>query len=440
MAAVPRHNNSKGKSFMSQPKPWYAKLYVQVLIAIFVGILVGHFFPATGIELKPMGDAFIALIKMMIAPIVFCNVVHGIASMGDMKKLGRVGFKTLVYFEVVSTLAMVIGVIAAVTIQPGAGFNLDPSTLDPSGVPDVSSRGADGGFAMFLFNMIPDTFIGAFTHGDVLPVLVIAILSGFAISQMKGAARERLTSALGDATKFFFGIIRIVSRAAPLGALGAIAFTVGAYGAVSLWNLVELIFTFYLTAAVFVALVLGLVARMAGFSIFRFMAYIKEEIFIVLGTSSSETVMPQMMQKLESMGARKSTVGLVFPTGYSFNTDGSNIYITLAALFLAQATNTHMSPTDILGLLLFAMVTSKGASGVSGTAFVTLAVTLTVFPAIPIQSLAILLGIDKFMSECRALTNIIGNGVATLVVSRWENELDAKTLQSNLLRADTNGD
>jgi aerobic C4-dicarboxylate transport protein len=417
---------------MSQPKPWYAKLYAQVLIAIVIGVLVGHYFPSLGVDLKPLGDGFIALIKMMIAPIVFCNVVHGIASMGNMKKLGRVGLKTLVYFEVVSTLAMVIGVIAALVIRPGDGFNLDPSVLDPSAVPDVSQRGADGGFASFLFSMIPDTFVGAFTNGDVLPVLLIAILAGFAISQMKGALRDRLIGAVGDATKLFFGIIRIVSKAAPLGALGAIAFTVGAYGAVSLWNLVELILTFYLTAAVFILGVLGIVAHLAGFSILRFLAYIKDEIFIVLGTSSSETVMPQMMQKLENMGAPQSTVGLVFPTGYSFNTDGSNIYITLAALFLAQATNTHMSPADIVGLLLFAMVTSKGASGVSGTAFVTLAVTLTVFPAIPIQSLAILLGIDKFMSECRALTNIVGNGVATLVVSRWENELDAETLRENL--------
>jgi aerobic C4-dicarboxylate transport protein len=330
----------------------------------------------------------------------------------------------------------VVGVIAALVIRPGAGFNLDPSTLDPNGVPDISGRGADGGFAGFLMSIIPDSFVGAFTQGHVLPVLMIAILSGFAISQMKGELRDRLTKAVGDATQFFFGIIRIVSRAAPLGALGAIAFTVGAYGAVSLWNLVELIITFYVTAAVFIFCVLGLVAYFFGFSILRFLAYIKDEIFIVLGTSSSETVMPQMMEKLEKMGARKSTVGLVFPTGYSFNTDGSNIYITLAALFLAQATNTHMSPTDIVGLLLFAMFTSKGASGVSGTAFITLAVTLTVFPAIPIQSLAILLGIDKFMSECRALTNIIGNGVATLVVSRWENELDAETLRHNLLQSD----
>ena len=421
---------------MSKPKRWYSKLYAQVLIAILIGILLGHFFPTAGMDLKPLGDGFIALIKMMIGPIVFCNVVHGIASVGSMKKLGRVGLKTLVYFEVISTVAMVVGVIAALTIRPGDGFNLDPSTLDPNAVPDLAGRGADGGFAGFVMSIIPDTFVGAFTHGQVLPVLMIAILSGFAISQMKGELRDRLTKTVGDATQFFFGIIRIVSRAAPLGALGAIAFTVGAYGAVSLWNLVELIITFYLTAAVFIFGVLGLVAYFFGFSILRFLAFIKDEIFIVLGTSSSETVMPQMMQKLEKMGARKSTVGLVFPTGYSFNTDGSNIYITLAALFLAQATNTPMSPTDILGLLLFAMLTSKGASGISGTAFITLAVTLTIFPAIPIQSLAILLGIDKFMSECRALTNIIGNGVATLVVSRWENELDAETLRRNLLQAD----
>jgi len=422
---------------MSKPKRWYGKLYAQVLIAIFIGILVGHYYPNAGIALKPLGDAFISLIKMMIAPIVFCNVVHGIASIGSMKKLGRVGLKTLIYFEVISTVAMVVGVIAALVIRPGDGFNLDPSTLDPNAVPDVSGRGAGDGFAGFLMSIIPDTFVGAFTHGQVLPVLMIAILSGFAISQMKGELRERLTKTVGDATQFFFGIIRIVSRAAPLGALGAIAFTVGAYGAVSLWNLVELIITFYLTAAVFIFGVLGLVAYFFGFSILRFLSFIKDEIFIVLGTSSSETVMPQMMEKLEKMGARKSTVGLVFPTGYSFNTDGSNIYITLAALFLAQATNTHMSATDILGLLLFAMLTSKGASGVSGTAFITLAVTLTVFPAIPIQSLAILLGIDKFMSECRALTNIIGNGIATLVVSRWENELDAPTLRQNLLQTDS---
>jgi len=425
---------------MPDKKPWYKLLYVQVIVAMLIGILIGHFFPGTGIELKPLGDGFIALIQMMIAPIVFCNVVHGIASMGDMKKVGRVGVKTLVYFEIVSTIALIVGVTAALSIQPGAGFNLDPSTLDPSAVPDVSGRSAEAGLVSYLLAIIPDTFVGAFTTGQVLPVLLIAVFSGFAISQMKGELRSRMTDAIGDAGKLFFGIIRIVTKAAPFGALGAIAFTVGAYGAVSLWNLVELIMTFYLTAAIFIFIVLGVIARMAGFSIFRFLAYIKDEIFIVLGTSSSETVMPQMMAKLERMGATQSTVGLVFPTGYSFNTDGSNIYITLSALFLAQATNTHMSPTEITVLILFAMLTSKGAAGVSGTAFITLAVTLTVFPAIPIQALAVLLGIDKFMSECRALTNIIGNGVATLVVSRWEKELDAETLRSNLAQPYMPGD
>jgi aerobic C4-dicarboxylate transport protein len=417
---------------MSKRKPWYSLLYVQVLVAILIGVLIGHFFPDAGVKLKPLGDAFISLITMMIAPIVFCNVVHGIASMGDMKKVGRIGVKTLVYFEVASTLALIIGVTAAYVLHPGAGFNLDPSTLDPSAVPDVSGRSAEGGLIEFLLAMIPNTFVGAFTGGEVLPVLLIAIFSGFAISQMKPELRARITTVVGDANKLFFGVIRIVTKAAPLGALGAIAFTVGAYGAVSLWNLVELIMTFYITAAVFIFGVLGVIARLAGFSIFRYLAYIKDEILTVLGTSSSETVMPQMIQKLQRMGAAESTAGLVFPTGYSFNTDGSNIYIPLAALFLAQATNTHLSPTQVMGLVLFAMVTSKGAAGVSGTAFVTLAVTLTVFPAIPIQSLAILLGIDKFMSECRALTNIIGNGVATLVVSRWEKELDPETLRRNL--------
>lgn len=425
---------------MPDKKPWYKLLYVQVIVAMLIGILIGHFFPETGIELKPLGDGFIALIQMMIAPIVFCNVVHGIASMGDMKKVGRVGVKTLVYFEIVSTIALIVGVTAALVIQPGAGFNLDPSTLDPSGVPDVSGRSAEAGLVAYLLAIIPETFVGAFTMGQVLPVLLIAVFSGFAISQMKGDLRSRMTDAIGDAGKLFFGIIRIITKAAPVGALGAIAFTVGAYGAVSLWNLVELIMTFYLTAAIFIFIVLGVIARMAGFSIFRFLAYIKDEIFIVLGTSSSETVMPQMMAKLERMGATQSTVGLVFPTGYSFNTDGSNIYITLSALFLAQATNTHMSPAEITVLILFAMLTSKGAAGVSGTAFITLAVTLTVFPAIPIQALAVLLGIDKFMSECRALTNIIGNGVATLVVSRWEKELDAETLRSNLAQPYMTGD
>jgi aerobic C4-dicarboxylate transport protein len=417
---------------MSNNKPWYKLLYVQVIVAMLIGILIGHFYPATGIKLKPLGDGFIALITMMIAPIVFCNVVHGVASMGDMKKVGRIGVKTLVYFEIASTFALALGVIAAYVIHPGTGFNLDPTTLDPGAVPDVSGRSVEQGLIGFVLAIIPETFVGAFTLGQVLPVLLIAILSGFAISQMKDDLRARMTNAIGDAGKLFFGVIRIVTKAAPLGALGAIGFTVGAYGAVSLWNLVELILTFYLTAGVFVVVVLGIIARMAGFSIFRYLAYIKDEIFTVLGTSSSETVMPQMMQKLERMGAARSTVGLVFPTGYSFNTDGSNIYITLAALFLAQATNTHLSFGEVTGLILFAMMTSKGAAGVSGTAFVTLAVTLTVFPAIPIQALAILLGIDKFMSECRALTNIIGNGVATLVVSRWEKELDAETLRRNL--------
>jgi len=416
---------------MAKQKAWYGQLYVQVIIAIILGVIIGHYWPEFGKDLKPLGDAFIALIKMMIGPIVFCNVAYGIASMGDMKKLGRVGVKTLVYFEVVSTIALAVGIVAALTLRPGDGFNVDPATLDPRGLPDVSNAHGEG-LGGFLMSMIPETFVGAFTHGGVLPVLVIAVLSGFAITRMKGETREKITGAIGYSAKLFFGVIALISKAAPIGALGAIAFTVGAYGAGSLVNLLELIFTFYLTALIFIVVILGLIAAAAGFSIFRFLFFIKDEILIVLGTSSSETVLPAMMQKLERLGAAKSTVGLVFPTGYSFNTDGANIYITLSALFLAQATNTELSFGEMMALLLFAMVTSKGGAGVSGTAFVTLAVTLTIFPSIPIQSLALLLGIDKFMSECRAVTNIIGNGVATLVVSRWDKELSAEDLRENL--------
>ncbi|HSL21451.1 MAG TPA: C4-dicarboxylate transporter DctA [Vicinamibacterales bacterium] len=415
---------------MAAKKPWYAQLYVQVLIAMGIGALVGHFAPGAGRSLKPLGDGFIALIRMVIGPIIFCNVVAGIASMRDMKKLGRVGLKTLVYFEVVATLALVVGVAAALVIRPGAGFNLDPATLDSTALPPAATAPHQGTLD-FILGIIPETFFGAFASAEILPVLLVSILSGFAVGRM-GAHYETAVHAVETAARFFFSIIHIITRAAPVAALGAIAFTVGAYGLSALWNLIELIMTFYLTAAVFVFVVLNVIARLAGFSIFRFVGYIKDELLIVLGTSSSETALPHMLEKLERLGAAKSTVGLVFPTGYSFNTDGSNIYITLSALFLAQATNTHMPLGDVLGLVLFAAVTSKGASGVSGTAFITLAVTLSAFPAIPIESLAVLLGIDKFMSECRAVTNVIGNGVATLVVSRWERELDVETLRRNL--------
>ena len=415
-------------------RPWYTILYIQVLIAIAVGVLVGYVHPTLGKELKPLGDAFIGLIKMMIAPVIFCTVVHGIASMSDLKKVGRVGIKTLFYFEAVSTLALAIGLLVGEIVQPGAGFNIDPATLDPKAVATYVTKAKEESFVAHLLAIIPDSYFGALARGDLLQVLLISILSGFAIALM-GERGQKVTAAIDVAARVFFTIIRIVVQAAPIGAFGAMAFTIGAYGLGSLWNLFALIATFYLTSILFVVLVLGTIARLAGFSIFRFVAYIKDELLIVLGTSSSETVLPQLMQKMEHLGASKSVVGLVVPTGYSFNLDGTNIYMTLATLFLAQATNTPLTLGQELGILAIAMITSKGASGVTGAGFVTLAATLSIIPDIPIQSLAILLGIDKFMSECRALTNLIGNGVATIVISRCEGELDAQALHETMAHA-----
>jgi aerobic C4-dicarboxylate transport protein len=418
-------------SSASPRRPWYDTLYVQVLIAISIGILIGRFFPYAGIALKPLGDVFVALIRMMIAPVIFCVVVQGIASVGDLKKVGRVGLKTLVYFEAVSTLALVTGVLVAVVVHPGNGLNLDPRSLDPKAISTYLGRAKDAGGVPFLVGIVPRTFVDAFAGGDVLQVLLVSVLTGFALSRL-GTLGERVARPIGVVTKVVFGIIRIIVKLAPLGALGGMAFTVGSYGMGSLSSLVKLIGTFYLTSILFVVVILGTIAALTGFSIFRFIAYIKDELLIVLGTSSSETVLPDMMQKLERLGASRSIVGLVFPTGYSFNTDGTNIYLTLSVIFLAQATNTHLAPGQMVGMLLFAMIASKGASGVTGTGFVTLAAILTAVPSIPIQALAILVGIDKFMSECRALTNVIGNGVATVVVSRWEGELDTVKLRETM--------
>jgi aerobic C4-dicarboxylate transport protein len=410
-----------------QRRPWYTVLYIQVLIAIVVGVLVGYYYPSTGTALKPLGDGFIALIKMMIAPVIFCTIVHGISTMGDLKKVGRVGAKTLLYFETVSTVALAVGLLVGEVLQPGKGFNIDPTQLDPKAVASYVTRAKEEGIVGHLLAIIPNSFFDAFAKGDLLQVLLIAILSGFAVSTM-GETGRRIAHAIDTAGKMFFRVIAIIVRAAPIGAFGAMAFTIGAYGVGSLWNLVQLILTFYLTSILFVVLVLGGIAWLAGFSILRYLAYIKDELLIVLGTSSSETVLPHMMHKMERLGASRSVVGLVIPTGYSFNLDGTNIYMTLATLFLAQATNTPLSIGQELSILAIAMLTSKGASGVTGAGFVTLAATLSIIPDIPIQSLAILLGIDKFMSECRALTNLVGNGVATIVVSRWEGELDADKL------------
>ena len=404
-----------------------------MLIAVGLGIVIGGLFPDLGASLKPLGDGFIKLVRMMIAPIIFCTVVHGVASMSDMRKLGRVGVKTLVYFEIVSTLALAIGLMVVNVFKPGAGFNIDPKTLDPQIGQAYSQKAHSMDLVSFFLNIIPNTLFDAFVSGDLLQVLLVSGLTAFAITLM-GERRERLLSAIDAASHVFFGIMRIVVRLAPLGALGAMAFTVGSYGLGALNRLVALMAGFYATAALFIFVVLGLIAAASGFSILRFLACIKEELLLVLGTSSSETALPGMIQKMRRLGCADATVGLVIPTGYSFNLDGTNIYMTMAAVFLAQATNTPLELRDQLTLLLVAMVSSKGSSGVTGAGFVTLAATLAVVPKVPIASLALLVGIDRFMSECRAITNLIGNGVATVVISRWEREISAETLNANLRR------
>ncbi|SNS86920.1 aerobic C4-dicarboxylate transport protein [Noviherbaspirillum humi] len=415
---------------MQSKKPFYRILYVQVLIAIAIGILLGHFRPTLAVEMKPLGDGFIKLIKMVIGPIIFCTVVAGIAGMQDMKKVGRVGAKALLYFEIVSTVALVIGLVAAHLFQPGAGFNVDISTLDAKAIAQYAEKAAHGdSMVTFLLNLIPNTFADAFVKGDILQILILALLCGFALA-MVGERGKPVLDLIDRIATVIFQVVHIITKVAPLGAFGAMAFTIGKYGIGSLLPLLKLMGTFYFTAALFVLVVLGGIARMAGFSITRFIAYIKEELLIVLGTSSSEAALPHLMEKLERIGCSKSVVGLVVPTGYSFNLDGTNIYMTMAVVFIAQATNTDLTLTQQLTLLAVAMLTSKGASGVTGAGFITLAATLAVVPTIPVAGMVLILGIDRFMSECRALTNFIGNGVASVVVSAWEKELDRKKLAS----------
>lgn len=414
--------------------PWWRVLYIQVLLAVALGIFLGWLFPEAGKSLKPLGDGFIKLIKMMIAPVIFCTVVHGVASMGDLKKLGRVGGKTLLYFEVVSTLALLIGLVVVNLLQPGAGFHVNVAELGASAAGSAREyAGKAEGLSStdFFLNIIPGTFVGAFAGGDLLQVLFIALLTAFGLAGM-GERGQALLHGIDRISEVFFAIMRIVVKAAPVGAFGAMAFTIGSYGLGSLQKLLALMLGFYITAGFFVIVVLGLIARWCGFSIFRFLAYIKEELLLVLGTSSSETALPSMIQKLRGLGCAPATVGLVVPTGYSFNLDGTNIYMAMAAVFLAQATDTPLDLGQQISLLLVAMVTSKGASGVTGAGFITLAATLAVVPSIPIESLALLVGIDRFMSECRALTNLIGNGVATVAISRWEGEVTPAVLQANL--------
>lgn len=418
-----------------EKKPWYRVLYIQVLIAVGLGILIGFLHPDLGKSLKPLGDGFIKLVKMIIGPIVFCTVVHGIASMGDMKRLGRVGFKALLYFEVVSTLALVLGLIVVNVLKPGAGFNLDVRTLDPSIAAGYANKAAAQAHTIpeFLLGIIPTSYFSAFTSGDILQVLLVAILSAFAIAFL-GERGVPILRAIEHGEKVFFGIMHIVVKVAPLAALGAMGFTIGSYGLSALGNLLYLMLGFYITAGLFIIFVLGGIARWAGFSIFRFLAYIREELLLVLGTSSSETALPGMLEKMRRLGCSEPTVGFVIPAGYSFNLDGTNIYMTMAAVFLAQATNTPLDLGQQIGLLLVAMLTSKGATGVTGAGFVTLAATLAVVPSVPLQSLAILVGIDRFMSECRSLTNLIGNGVATVAISRWEGEVTPEELRQALRR------
>jgi len=405
-----------------------SQLYFWVLLGILGGGLLGYMDPTTGASLKPLGDGFIALVKMLISPIIFCTVVMGIVGAGDMRKVGRVGGKALLYFEVVSTLALVIGVIVMHTLRPGDGFNVDPETLDAKSVATYAKAAQEQKPIDFVLHIIPKTFLDAFTgSGDLLQVLLIAILFGYAMVSLgqHGNAIHRL---IEEFSKIIFKMMNSIMKLAPIGAGGAMAFTIGKFGLGALKPLAALMGSFYLTCALFVLVILGIIAAFTGFNILRFIAYIKDEILTVLGTSSSESALVPLMIKLEKLGCSKSVVGLVVPSGYSFNLDGTNIYMTMAALFVAQALNIELTPTQEITILLVAMLTSKGASGVTGSGFITLAATLAVVPSIPVAGLALILGIDRFMSEARAITNFIGNGVATVVVAKWENELDKEQM------------
>ncbi len=413
------------------PKPFYRSLYFQVITAIVAGVMLGHFYPEAGTAMKPLGDGFIKLIKMIIAPIIFCTVVVGIAGMEDMKRVGKTGGYALLYFEVVSSVALVIGLVIVNLVQPGAGMNVDPATLDTRSIAAYTAPGKMQGTVDFLLAIIPSTVIDAFAKGEMLQVLLFALLFGFALHRFGG--RGTLVFDLIEKTSHvLFVIVGYIMKVAPIGAFGAMAFTIGKYGVGSLLSLAKLMGTFYATCLLFIFVVLGLMARLHGFSIWKFIRYIKEELLIVLGTSSSESVLPRMMAKLENLGVRKSTVGLVIPTGYSFNLDGTSIYLTMAAVFIAQATNTPMTLVQQLTLLAVLLLTSKGAAGVTGSGFIVLAATLSAVGGVPVAGLALILGIDRFMSEARALTNLIGNGVATIVVGKWTGDVDQQRMTAQL--------
>jgi aerobic C4-dicarboxylate transport protein len=412
-------------------QPFYKILYVQVLFAIVVGVALGYASPALAVDMKPLGDAFIKLVKMIIPLIIFFTIVSGISGMDNLKKVGSIGGKSLLYFEVVSTLALAIGMVVGNYVQPGAGFNADPAKLDSKAVAQYAGKAKEQSIIEFLLNIIPNSVVDAFAKGDILPVILISIVFGFALSHL-GPRGQVMRSFIDAGAELVFSAMNILMKFAPIGAFGAMAFTIGRYGIGVLGPLIKLVATFYLTSIIFVVVILGAIAAMSGFNIFKFLAYIKEELLVVLGTSSSDTALPALMDKLERLGCSKSVVGLVVPTGYVFNTDGSSIYMTMAALFVAQATNTDLSVSQQLTMFAVAMLTSKGASGVTGAAFIALVATLSVVPAIPVAGMALILGIDRFMSEARALVNMIGNGVAAIVLARWEGELDRDQMRAVL--------
>ncbi len=414
-----------------QRPPFYRQLYFQVVVAIVLGVLLGHYYPAYGEALKPLGDAFIKLVKMIIAPVIFLTIVTGIAGMTQLSSVGRVFLKAMAYFLFFSTLALVVGMVVANVVQPGAGMNIDPASLDQAAVKSFVEKSHEMTLTGFVMDIIPKTLVSPFVGDNILQVLLVAVLFGVALA-LAGDSGKPVQNFLESLTAPLFKLVHIVMKAAPIGAFGAIAFTIGKFGLGSLVNLAWLVGSFYATSLLFVLVVLGLVARLCGFSVLKLCRYLKAELLLVLGTSSSESALPSLMEKMEKAGCGKSVVGLVVPTGYSFNLDGTNIYMTLAALFIAQATNTHLTLGHQVALLLVAMLSSKGAAGVTGAGFITLAATLAVVPEVPVAGMALILGVDRFMSECRSLTNFIGNAVATVVVSRWENALDRRQLAAAL--------
>lgn len=416
---------------MTTRQPLYKSLYVQVIVAITIGILLGHFYPETGVALKPLGDGFVKLIKMVIAPIIFCTVVSGIAGMQSMKSVGKTGGYALLYFEIVSTIALIIGLVVVNVVKPGAGMHIDVSTLNASSVAAYAAAGAQQTTVGFLLNIIPNTVVGAFANGDILQVLMFSVIFGFALHRL-GSYGKPLLDLIDRFAHVMFNIINMIMKLAPIGAFGAMAFTIGQYGVGSLVQLGYLMACFYITCLLFVLVVLGGICRAHGFSVLKLIRYIREELLIVLGTSSSESALPRMLAKMERLGAKKSVVGLVIPTGYSFNLDGTSIYLTMAAVFIAQATDTTMDITHQITLLLVLLVASKGAAGVTGSGFIVLAATLSAVGHLPVAGLALILGIDRFMSEARALTNLIGNAVATVVVAKWVKEMDDDKLASEL--------